>query len=196
VTEPRRHDVTGLLVDLQRGRAGAVDELIPLVYDQLRSLAATYLRREQRGGTLQPTALVHEAFLRLVDQRTATWQNRAHFVGVAATLMRRILIDHARRRGAQKRGSNRIVTLDDNQPIETESEGVDVLQIDEALAELERMDSRQARVVELRFFGGLTIEETAELLGISPATVKREWLHAKAWLFRKLNEAQPASDAG
>jgi RNA polymerase sigma factor (TIGR02999 family) len=178
--------VTALLVDMQRGRDGALDELMPLVYAELRDLAARYLRRERDGGTLQPTALVHEAFLRLVDQRTATWQNRAHFLGVAAQVMRRIVVDHARRRKAQKRGGGRFVTFDEE--LAPEPDRVDLVRIDEALGELERLDARQARVVELRYFGGLTIEETGEVLGTSPATVKRDWLLAKAWLFRALSD--------
>jgi len=179
-------DVTSLLIDLQRGRDGAIDELIPLVYSQLRTLAARYLQGERDGHTLQPTALVHEAFLKLVDQRTATWHNRAHFMGVAAQAMRRIVVDHVRRRNAQKRGGGRIVTLDDQ--LAPQEREVDLVRVDEALEQLRQLDERQARVVELRYFGGLSIEETAEVLGISVATVKRDWVLAKAWLFRALND--------
>jgi len=178
-------NVTRLLLDLGDGRPGALDALMPVVYDELRALAAAYLRRERDGHTLQPTALVHEAFLRLVDQRTATWENRAHFFGVAARLMRRIIVDHARARLAEKRGGGRLVTLDTESPISDER-ATDVLRVDEVLAELERLDERQARVVELRFFGGLTIEEAAAVLGVSPMTVKRDWLVARAWLQREL----------
>jgi RNA polymerase sigma factor (TIGR02999 family) len=184
MAEAGRSDVTSLLIDLQRGRPGALDALIPLVYAELRELAAGYLRRDGEGRTLQPTALVHEAFLRLVDQRTASWQNRAHFFGVAAQLMRRIVVDQARRRNAQKRGGGRLITLDEG--LGVADAGVDVIPVDEALGALEKIDPRQARVVELRFFGGLTIEETAEVLGVSTATVKRDWLLAKAWLHREL----------
>lgn len=181
--------VTSLLGDIQAGRPGALDELIPLVYTELRSLAANALRGEGDGATLQPTALVHEAFLRLCDQRTTSWQNRAHFLGVASQLMRRIVIDHARRRKAQKRGGGRLVTLDDQV---AGSEGsVDVLRVDEVLEELANLDPRRARLVELRFFGGLTIEETAHVLDVSPATVKRDWLLAKAWLHRALTDGPP-----
>lgn len=178
------YDVTALLIDLQHRREGAMDELIPLVYSQLRTLAARYLRNERDGHTLQPTALVHEAFLKLVDQRTATWQNRAHFLGVAAQAMRRIVVDHARRRGAQKRGGGNLVTLDEQ--LAPAGRPLDLVRVDEALEELRRLDERQARVVELRYFGGLSIEETAEVIGISVATVKRDWVLAKAWLFRAL----------
>ncbi|MBV6520581.1 MAG: hypothetical protein MNPFHGCM_00698 [Gemmatimonadaceae bacterium] len=184
-------DVTSLLLDLQHGRPEAMDDLIPLVYSQLRTLAASYLRNEQRQHTLQPTALVHEAFLRLVDQRTATWQNRAHFLGVAAQVMRRILVDHARRRTAGKRGGGKIVTLDEE--LTPQAERLDLVRVDEALDELKAVDERQARVVELRYFGGLSIEETAQVLDVSPATVKRDWVLAKAWLFRALRDGQDTS---
>ncbi len=184
-------DVTSLLLDLQHGRPEAMDDLIPLVYSQLRTLAASYLRNEQRQHTLQPTALIHEAFLRLVDQRTATWQNRAHFLGVAAQVMRRILVDHARRRTAGKRGGGKIVTLDEE--LTPQAERLDLVRVDEALDELKAVDERQARVVELRYFGGLSIEETAQVLDVSPATVKRDWVLAKAWLFRALRDGQDTS---
>ena len=182
-----RTHITSLLVDLQAGRQGALDALIPLVYAELRSLAGNYLRSE-RDGTLQPTVLVHEAFLRLVDQRTATWQNRAHFFGVAAQMMRRIIIDHARKRKAEKRGGGRLVTLDDDAEGVATDDGIDVVQVDDALRELEQLDPRRGKLVELRFFGGLTIEETAQVLNTSPATVKRDWLLAKAWLQRALTQ--------
>src|SRR5262245_46284110 len=187
MAETDRTHITALLVDLQAGRPGALDELSPLVYPELRSLARNYLRGD-RDGTLQPTVLVHEAFLRLVDQRTATWQNRAHFFGIAAQLMRRIIIDHARKRKAEKRGGGRLVTLDEDAENVTTDEGVDVVRVDDALRELEKLDPRRAKLVELRFFGGLTIEETAQVLDTSPATVKRDWLLAKAWLQRALTE--------
>ena len=180
-------DVTQLLVDWQGGDARALDRLIPLLYDELRALAAGYLRGERESHTLQPTALVHEAFLRLVDQRTATWQNRAHFFGIAAQAMRRILADHARRRLAAKRGGGQLVTLGDDVPLPGGS-GADVVRVDEALDRLAAQDERQARVVEMRFFAGLTIEETAEVLGVSPMTVKRDWMVARAWLQRELGE--------
>ncbi|MDP1857018.1 MAG: sigma-70 family RNA polymerase sigma factor [Gemmatimonadaceae bacterium] len=184
MTEGRR-DVTALLINFQRGTPEALDELIPFVYAELRSLASSYLRSERDGHTLQPTALVHEAFLKLVDQRTATWENRAHFFGVAAKLMRRIIVDHARRRNAQKRGGGQLVTLDTD--VDISDERIDVMRVDDALAELEHLDKRQARVVELRFFAGLSMEEAAEVLGVSPATVKRDWMLAKAFLHRELS---------
>jgi RNA polymerase sigma factor (TIGR02999 family) len=180
------NSVTTLLIDLQRGRTGAVGELLPLVYEELRALAAAYLRGERKDHTLQPTALVHEAFLKLVDQRSVTWQDRAHFFGIAAQAMRRVLVDHARRRNAQKRSGDRNITLPDDLSVTTEPE-VDVVRVGEALERLAQLDERQARIVEMRFFGGLTIEETAEVLGISAATVKRDWQLAKAWLHRELS---------
>ena len=180
-----RSDVTALLVELEAGKPHALDELIPLVYSELRSLAAGYLQGEGEGATLQPTVLVHEAFIRLVDQRTATWQNRAHFFSVAARVMRRVIIDHARRRKAEKRGGGRLVTLDVESGGSIDEPG-ELIRIHEALEELEKLDERRARMVELRYFGGLTIEETAQVLGVSTVTVKRDWQLAKAWLQRAL----------
>ena len=184
---PATHEVTRLLLDLQQGHAEATEKLIPLVYAELRDLAARHMRRERADHTLQPTALVNEAFLKLVDQRTVTWQNRAHFLGVAAQAMRRILVDHARRRNAAKREGGERVTLDDAVAV-TEERSLDLMMLDDALTRLAALDERQGRVVELRFFGGLDIEQAAEALGISPATVKRDWLFAKAWLQRELNK--------
>jgi len=181
----RLSDVTRLLLDLSNGRREATDELLPLVYAELRELAARLLRNERPDHTLQPTALVHEAYLRLVDQRVGTWENRAHFLGIAAQAMRRILVDHARRRGTAKRRGAR-VTLDDAVAPPT-GPSVDLLEIDAALGRLAGLDARQARVVELRFFGGLTLEETAAVLGVGPATVKRDWTVARAWLHRELS---------
>jgi RNA polymerase sigma factor (TIGR02999 family) len=180
----RPSDVTRLLLDLSNGRREATDELLPLVYAQLRDLAARLLRNERPDHTLQPTALVHEAYLRLVDQRVGTWENRAHFLGVAAQAMRRILIDHARRRRAGKRAGARVTLEDDASPGTGPS--VDLLEIDAALQRLAELDPRQARVVELRFFGGLNVEETAAVLGVGSATVKRDWAIARAWLHRAL----------
>ena len=163
-----------------------VDDLLPVVYEELRRLAAAYLRRERPGQTLQPTALVHEAYLRLMKDRPERWQNRAHFCAIAAHSMRQILIDRARARGAQKRGGAQPrVTLDEGL-VAAESSSVDLLALDAALERLAALDQEQARLVELRFFGGLTIEETAEAMGISPATVKRHWTVARAWLAREL----------
>jgi RNA polymerase sigma factor (TIGR02999 family) len=166
-----------------------VDALLPIVYEELRRLAAAYLRRERPGQTLQPTALVHEAYLRLMKDRPDRWQNRAHFCAIAAHSMRQILIERARARGAQKRGGAQPrVTLDEALVAADgrEEPSVDLVALDDALARLEAIDADQARLVELRFFGGLTIEETAEALNISPATVKRHWTVARAWLAREL----------
>ena len=163
-----------------------VDALLPLVYQELRRLAASYLRREKPGQTLQPTALVHEAYLRLMKDRPDRWQNRAHFCAIAAHSMRQILIERARARGAVKRGGARPrVTLDEGL-VAGEDRSIDLLALDEALERLAAMDPEQARLVELRFFGGLTVEETAEAMEISPATVKRHWTVAAAWLAREL----------
>jgi RNA polymerase sigma factor (TIGR02999 family) len=185
---PPAGSVTALLKDWSGGDGHALERLIPLVYSELRRLAASYLRRERADHTLQPTALVHEAYLRLVDQKRVDWQSRAHFFGIAAQMMRRVLVDHARRRQAAKRGSRtyRISIAEDLPGAERDPE---LLSLDEALRGLEALDPRQARVVELRFFGGLSVEETAELLGVSPATVKREWQTARAWLAREIQRA-------
>lgn len=180
------HDVTRLLVDLQRGTDGAADQLVPLVYDELHKLAVHYMRAERGDHTLQPTALVHEAYIRLVDQRNASWQNRSHFFGIAAQAMRRILVDHARRKRAGKREGGDRVTLDES-VAEAPQRSVDLIALDDALNKLASLDPRQARVVELRFFGGLDIEQTAESLGISPATVKRDWTFARAFLQREMD---------
>jgi RNA polymerase sigma factor (TIGR02999 family) len=170
----------------------SLDSLLPLVYKELRRLAAGYLRREKPGQTLQPTALVHEAYLRLMKDRPDRWQNRAHFCAIAAHSMRQILIERARARGAAKRGGARHrVTLDDAFAA-GENRSIDLLALDEALERLATMDPEQARLVELRFFGGLTVEETAEAMDISPATVKRHWTIAKAWLTRELEGRSPA----
>jgi RNA polymerase sigma factor (TIGR02999 family) len=179
--------VTQLLIDWGRGDQAALDKLMPLVYAELRRLAGNYLRRERAGHTLQPTALVNEAYMRLVDQRSARWQNRAQFFGVAAQLMRRILVDHARLHQAQKRGGTeqRRMSLAD---VDRMSAGpdLDLLALNEALDELEVLDPQQSRIVELKFFGGLSIEETSEVLNIGHATVERDWKMARAWLRNKL----------
>ena len=179
-------DVTELLLASQEGSPDALQRLLPVVYDELRKLAAAYLRSERSDHTLQTTALVHEAYLKLVDQRRTTWQNRAHFFGIAAQAMRRILVDHARRRGAVKRAGGRAVTLDEQVAGET-TDVETVLAVDQALDRLAALDPRQARVVELRYFAGMSIEETAAALEISAPTVKREWTLAKAWLQRELS---------
>jgi RNA polymerase sigma factor (TIGR02999 family) len=183
---PSPHDVTALLDDWSRGDHRALDRLLPLVYAELRRIAARQLRHERAGHTLQPTALVHEAYLRLVKQRTVDWQNRAHFYGVAAQVMRRILVDHARRQAARKRGDHaQRVPLDEVAETATPTE-IPVLALDHALTRLAQLDPGLARIVELRAFGGLTIDEAAHVLRVSPSTAKREWRTAKAWLTHEL----------
>jgi len=186
-------DVTRLLQDWRQGDEEARERLISQVYDDLRRLARGQLARERSGHTLQPTALVHEAYLRLIDQDRVQWQNRAHFFALAATMMRRILVSHARKKHAAKRGGDAVpVTLDEALDADRPGPAVDVVALDEALEALADLDRRQARIVELRFFGGLTIRETAEVLDVSPATVKLDWQMARAWLYRELGgeEAQ------
>jgi RNA polymerase sigma factor (TIGR02999 family) len=161
---------------------------LPAVYDELRQLAAGYLRRERSDHTLQPTALVHESYLRLLNQRTVDWSNRLEFLSIAARMMRRILADHATARAAQKRGSGEAKLQLDEALDFCDDRAIDLAAVDEALRNLETMDPRQAHLVELRFFGGLTIDETAEVMAISPATVKREWMTARRWLQRELAE--------
>ena len=187
-----RPDVTALLGDWSRGDRSALDRLLPLVYAELRRVAARQLRDERSDHTLQPTALVHEAYMRLVDQREGDWQNRAHFFGVSAQVMRRILVDHARRRAASKRGDGvRCVSIDEARDVAAASE-IPILELDGALGRLEKVDAELARIVELRAFGGLTIEEAAHVLSVSPSTAKRDWRTAKAWLNRELgSEARP-----
>lgn len=191
---PPPHDVTALLAEWSRGDRGALGQLLPLVYEELRHIAARQLVRERVGHTLQPTALVHEAYLRLVDQRRVDWQNRAHFFGVAAQVMRRILVDHARRHAAGKRGEGvRCLSIDDAPEMPAPGE-VPILALHRALEGLEKIDPDLARIVELRAFGGLTIDEAAHVLDVSPSTAKREWRTAKAWLNRELGPAGRARD--
>lgn len=180
------HAVTRLLLDWSNGDEAALKQLMPLVYDELRRVASRRLRDERRDHTLQPTALVHEAYLKLIGQRSVRWQNRAHFFGVASELIRRIAVDHARRRHAAKRGGG-VQTVWLAADVPGVERNVDVLALDAALGKLGGLDPRQARVVELRFFGGLDVEETAEVLGISTATVKREWRTARAWLYQEIH---------
>jgi RNA polymerase sigma factor (TIGR02999 family) len=182
-------DITQLLVNWSNGDRQALEQLTPLVYGELRRLASRYLRRERPGHTLQSTALVHEAYLRLIDQRYVRWQNRAHFFGIAAQLIRRILVDHARAHQAQKRGADAPVLSLDEAVAAPEKRDLNLVALDDALNDLARIDPQQGRIVELRFFTGLSIEETAEVLGISPATVKRDWVVAKAWLHRELSRS-------
>jgi len=181
-------NITELLSGYARGDKEALDQLMPIVYDELRLQAARYLRREQAGHTLQTTALIHEAYVRLVDQRNVQWQNRAHFFGIAAQLMRRILVDHARTKKRVKRGGSNVRVSLGDATVAVKGQDLDVVALDEALDRLARIDEQQSRVVELRFFSGLTVEETAEVMGISTATVKRDWSMAKAWLHRELSE--------
>jgi len=179
--------VTQLLVKWGEGDASSLEKLMPLVYEELRRLANNYLRRERQNHTLQPTALVNEAYLKLVDQKNAHWQNRAQFYGVAAQLMRRILVDHARQHHAEKRGGSKQqrLSITSAQTIAQAPE-VDVLAVHEALEELKQFDPQQERIVELRFFGGFSIDETAKVLGLGHATVERDWKMARAWLRQKL----------
>jgi RNA polymerase sigma factor (TIGR02999 family) len=180
--------VTQLLKDWNEGDQAALDRLMPLVYAELRRLANNYLRRERANHTLQPTALVNEAYMRLVDQKNARWQNRAQFFGVAAQLMRRILVDHARLHQALKRGGSDQERLSlTNIERVADKPDIDLLALHEALNELAEVDPQQSRIVELKFFGGLSIEETAEVLGIGHATVERDWKMARAWLRSKLS---------
>ena len=178
-------DLTDLLVAWSAGDESARGRLIDAVYNELRGLAGGYLRRERGDHSLAPTALVHEAYLKLIDQRQVKWQNRAHFFAIAARLMRRILVDHARTRGAAKRDGGQRVALQDEQVVINPPE-VDVIDLDAALEKLSGLDSRQSELVELRFFGGLTVDEAAAVMGIAPATVDRDWALARAWLFREL----------
>lgn len=180
-------EITGLLVRWSSGDPDALDQLVPLVYDECRQIAARQLRGERTDHTLTPTALVHELYIRLVDQTHATWQNRAQFYGIAAQMMRRILVDFARARRAEKRGGSAVfVSLANVSDEADETKIGDVLAIDEALERLAVRDADQVRIIELRFFAGLTVEETAHVLGRSARTVKREWRLAKAWLYREL----------
>ena len=181
-------NVTQLLIELSNGDGDAVDILLPLIYDELRKLAANYLRRERPDHTLQPTALVHEAYLRLVDQTRVNWQNRAHFFGVAAQIMRRLLVDHARKHNAAKRGQDfQKFSLDENidRAVERSEE---LIALDDALKALAAFDPQKARMIELRYFGGLSIEETADVMGTTPTTIKRQWRFAKAWLYGEMKK--------
>lgn len=184
------HDVTAMLDAWSRGDARALDRLLPLVYAELRQIAARRLRQERTGHTLQPTALVHEAYLRLVEQRNVGWHDRAHFYGVAAQVMRRILVDHARRHAARKRGDGaHRVPLEEVVQV-LAAPDTSVLALDQALTRLEQLDPGLAQIVELRAFGGMTIEESAHVLKVSPSTAKREWRTAKAWLTRELGSSE------
>jgi RNA polymerase sigma factor (TIGR02999 family) len=183
--------ITELLKNAQTGDRAALDRLLPLVYDELRKLASYQLRRERANHTLQPTALVHEAYLRLINQREVVWQDRAQFFGLAAQMMRRILVNYALAHKAEKRGGNEpVISLDEAVSFAAERE-VNLVLLDAALSRLAELDAAQCRIVELRFFGGLTVEEVAEVMKISTATVKREWRSAKAWLYEQIVGLQP-----
>jgi RNA polymerase sigma factor (TIGR02999 family) len=181
-------DLTQLLLAWGDGDREALDKLAPRVYRELKKLAGGYLRRERPGHTLQPTALAHEAFIKLIDQRNVHWRNRAHFFGIAAQAMRRILVDHARARLAGKRGSGDVVVSLDEAIDVSDPRADQLLALDEALKRLAQLDPNRGRVIELRYFGGLTLEETAEVLGVSRTTVIREWRMAKAWLYGELKK--------
>ena len=183
-----QHQITVLLEQWGEGDPQALEKLTPLVYGELHRLASRYLRRERPDHTLQSTALVNEAYLKLVGQHSMRWQNRAHFFGIAAQLIRRILVDHARSRFAEKRGSSAPKLSLEEVPEAVAVRELDLVALDDALDDLAKIDPRQSRVVELRFFAGLSVEETAEVMQMSPATVKREWTAAKAWLFRQLRK--------
>jgi len=183
-------EVTQLLADLCRGKQEVAPQLIPLVYEELRRLARHFMRLEGPGHTLQTTALIHEAYLRLVEQRETTWQNRAHFFAVAAQSMRRILVDHARASQTAKRGGNAEIISLDEEPIGfSQEKSGELIALDEALTRLADLSPRQTQIIELRFFGGLSVEETAEVLQIAPRTVKRDWRVARAWLHREVRNS-------
>jgi RNA polymerase sigma-70 factor (ECF subfamily) len=187
-------NVTQLLIGWSKGDKQALDALLPLVYDELRRQAARYLRHERVGHTLQTTALIHEAYLKLVDQKNVHWQNRAHFFGIAAQLMRRILVDHARTKKRAKRGGSDVRVSFSKANVFAKSQDLDIVALDEALDRLAELDEQQSKIVELRFFSGLTVEETAEVLGISAATVKRDWSMARAWLHREISGENPGNE--
>ena len=180
------HDVTHLLIEWSNGDQAALDKLVPVVDRELRRLAHHYMSRERADHTLQTTALVNEAFVRLVNRKSVQWQNRAHFFGLAAQLMRTILVDHARSHACEKRGGGAGKLELDEALAVSQQKASEVIALDDALKELALIDPQQSRIVELRFFGGLTVEEAAEVLHVSPATIKREWSSAKAWLYREL----------
>ncbi len=185
----KSREIMRMLHEWSDGRREALEDLMPLVYNELRRQASRYLRRERIGHTLQTTALIHEAYLKLIEQRDVNWQNRAHFFGIAAQAMRRILVDYAKTRHREKRGgAGENLPLDEARFIAFKEKSIDLIALDEALTQLAKFDDQQARVVELRYFSGLSIEETAEVLKISPATVKRDWTIAKAWLKQEIGK--------
>jgi RNA polymerase sigma factor (TIGR02999 family) len=189
MTDAQTHEVTQLLIDWSNGDQAALDKLVPVVDRELRRLAHHYMRGERPDHTLQTTALVNEAFVRLVNRKSIQWQNRAHFFGIAAQLMRTILVDHARSHACAKRGGGAGRLELDEALAMSQQKASEVIALDDALKTLALIDPQQSRIVELRFFGGLTVEEAAEVLKVSPATIKREWSSAKAWLYRELAKA-------
>ncbi|MEP6818355.1 MAG: sigma-70 family RNA polymerase sigma factor [bacterium] len=188
MTQPSTHEVTELLIEWSNGDKAALDKLLPLIHEELRRLARHYMSRERPGHTLQTTALVNEAYIRLVNRKGVHWQNRAHFFAIAAQVMRTILVDHARSQAYAKRGGGAHRIELDEAMIVSQDRAAEVVALDDALKTLADFDPQQSRIVELRFFGGLTIEEAAEVLDLSPATIKREWSTAKAWLYRELSK--------
>jgi RNA polymerase sigma factor (TIGR02999 family) len=188
-------EVTQLLLDWGNGDKAALDKLVPVVYQELRRLARHYMRRERPGHTLQTSALVNEAYMRLVDYEHMRWQSRAHFFAVAAQAMRRILVEHARKRHFAKRGGGAVRVSFDEAATVSGKQAADLIALDDALTSLETIDPRKSRIVELRYIGGLNIEETAEALAISPATVQREWRSAKAWLYREIKQGETIDEA-
>ncbi|MEW6207805.1 MAG: sigma-70 family RNA polymerase sigma factor [Acidobacteriota bacterium] len=192
---PSPNEVSQMLLDWRNGDRDALNRLMPLVYDELRRLAHRYMNRRFAGQTLQTTALVHEAYIRLVGQDQVVWQNRSHFFAVCAQVMRNLLVDRARSRQAEKHGGGaRQVSLDEADVISPEKQ-IDLLALDEALDKLASLDPRKSRIVEMRYFGGMSVEETAEVLDISPITVKREWLKARAWLYHQMNTSSNACES-
>ena len=189
MTSQPADDITQMLIELTDGNQDVVDQILPHIYGELRRLAGSYLRRERSDHTLQPTALVHEAYMKLVDQRHVKWQNRAHFFGIAAQVMRRILMDHARKHKAEKRGGEADkLPLEDEILVVSTNRSDQLLALDEALETLAKLDPQKAKIVELRYFGGLSIEETAEVMGVSVPTINRQWRTAKAWLYGQLTD--------
>jgi len=186
---PSSNEVTQLLVEWSNGNQAALDKLTPLVYDELHRLAHQHMRRERHDHTLQTSALVNEAYLRLINQRDVRWQNRAHFFSIASRLMRRILVDHARSHNYAKRGGGAIEVSLDEAALISQERAAELVALDEALTSLAAIDERKCQVVEMRFFGGMSVEETAEMLNVSPITVKRDWSTAKAWLYREIAES-------
>jgi len=187
--------VTQLLIEWRKGDETALDRLIPLVYDEMRRLARYYMRRERLGHTLQTTALINEAYIRLVDHKGMRWQNRAHFYAVAAQAMRRILVDNARSRHYAKRGGGAQMVELDEAAVVAQQQAAEMVALDDALNDLTALDPRQSKTVELRYFGGMSVEETAEALGVSPVTVMRDWRAAKAWLLRSLSAEEPVIES-